>query len=442
MKSLRPLLSLVSLSLVSCVVAAAAGCGSSESSSNGTTNDPTQPGSKGGTPGTNQTGGGAPAASTPNDINHVLGTGQSLSLGAMGTPALTREQPYDNLMFDTGLEAPGAPSALVPLVESNTFLGVPVETPSSSFANSIARRTNGQHPILMSLHGLSGASYPMVGKGTGPYLRGLAQVSKAKELATAQGRKYTVRAVNAVHGESDGWKNWNVDYDKALVEWQSAFEHDIKQITGQEADIPMFHSQYSAWTPMETEPTNVIPGLQLAAHKAAPGKVVLVGPKYQLPYAQDGFHLSNEGYRWLGEYYAKAYAQQVIEGKRWEPVRPKNVARSGASITITFFVPAPPLVLDTQLVADPGNFGFEAVDESGAIPIAKVAVTGPDTVTITLEREPSSSSGRIRYAWSGVPGKMGGRLEGPRGNLRDSDQTPSLYGNKLYDWCLHFEEAL
>lgn len=435
MNALRP-----SLLLASSLFVAIAGCrsSSSDASSNESTTNPTQPGGgKGGKPGDK----GGPNG-VPNEINHVLGTGQSLSLGAMGTPALTKEQPYDNLMFDTGLEAPGVPRALVPLVESNTFLGVPVETPSSSFANFVAAYTDGQHPILMSLHGVSGASYPMVGKGTAAYRRGLDQVSKAKEIADAQGKKYSVRAINAVHGESDGWKNWNVEYATALVEWQSAFEYDIRQITGQQTEVPMFHSQYSAWTPMEAEPTNIIPGLQLEAHKRAPGKVVIVGPKYQLPYAQDGFHLSNEGYRWLGEYYAKAYVQQVLEGKRWEPVRPKALTRAGTTITITFFVPAPPLVLDTQLVTNPGDFGFEVVDDGGPVPIANVAVSSADTVTITLGREPNGNNGRVRYAWTGVPGRMGGRLEGPRGNLRDSDQTPSLFGNKLFDWCLHFDEPM
>ena len=36
------------------------------------------------------------------DINHVLGTGQSLSVGAVGSPALSTMQPFDNRMFATG----------------------------------------------------------------------------------------------------------------------------------------------------------------------------------------------------------------------------------------------------------------------------------------------------------------------------------------------------
>ena len=38
-----------------------------------------------------------PTASRPRfDLNHILGTGQSLSLGTMGSPALSTTQPYSN----------------------------------------------------------------------------------------------------------------------------------------------------------------------------------------------------------------------------------------------------------------------------------------------------------------------------------------------------------
>ena len=37
------------------------------------------------------------------DLNHVLATGQSLSVGARGDPPLTTSQPYDNVTFVTGV---------------------------------------------------------------------------------------------------------------------------------------------------------------------------------------------------------------------------------------------------------------------------------------------------------------------------------------------------
>jgi hypothetical protein len=104
------------------------------------------------------------------------------------------------------------------------------------------------------------------------------------------------------------------------------------------------------------------------------------------------------------------------------------------------FVPAPPLVIDTTLVTDPGKNGFEWKDDGPATPtIASVAVTGPDTVVITLSAVPVGANHRLRYAFTGVSGALGGPTSGPRGNLRDSDATPSAEGYKLYNWCVHFD---
>jgi hypothetical protein len=381
------------------------------------------------------------------DVNHVLGTGQSLSLGAMGTPPLSREQPFENLMFDTGLEPGRTPTAFVPLVESATFMDEPVETPSSGMANlvaQIAREDYGRaHPILVSLHGESGASYPMIQKGTDSYARGLAQVTAAKSIAEAGGLSHVVRAVTVVHGESDGWQNWNEEYEQALLEWQSDVEADVRAITGQREPVPMFHSQYSAWSSVETTRTSIIPTQQLAAHLAAPGQVVLVGPKYQLPYADDGLHLASEGYTWLGEYYAKAYREHVLLGRAWEPLRPERAERVGASIVVRFVVPAPPLVLDTELVSDPGDFGFEVRSAEGAaLEITAIELSGEGEVRIDLGAAPAAGALRVLYALNAAPGEPGGPTTSPRGNLRDSDPTRSRTGQPLFNWCVHFDLAV
>jgi hypothetical protein len=67
-----------------------------------------------------------------------------------------------------------------------------------------------------------------------------------------------------------------------------------------------------------------------------------------------------------------------------------------------------------------------------------VALSGPDTVVITLSATPGAN-GHLRYAFTGISGALGGPTTGPRGNLRDSDATPSRDGFKLYNWCVHFD---
>lgn len=151
-----------------------------------------------------------------------------------------------------------------------------------------------------------------------------------------------------------------------------------------------------------------------------------------------------EGYRQMGEDYAKAYRRVVLEQQAWEPLRPRSVSREGAVITIRFFVPAPPLTIDTTLVTDPGHFGFEYFDAAGTSTpaITQVEVIGPDTVRVTLEREPSAENRRIRYAYTAARHLKAGPTTGPRGNLRDSDATRSRTGKRLYNWCIHFDEAV
>jgi hypothetical protein len=195
----------------------------------------------------------------------------------------------------------------------------------------------------------------------------------------------------------------------------------------------------SSWTILGST-QSFIPGLQLAASDARPDRLILVGPKYFIPYSFDGLHLDNNGYRWMGEYYARAYRKVVLEGSPWTPLRPTNATRVGAEITVSFAVPSPPLVLDEIAVRDPGSYGFEFFDDSGAPPgIAAVALVAADQVKITLAAVPVGNGGRVRYAYTGVQWAAAGPLTGPRGNLRDSEPAISPSGNPLHNWCVHFD---
>jgi len=372
-------------------------------------------------------------------LHHVLGTGQSLASGTLGSPALSTSQPYANRMFDTGV-LPGAPrvTTFVPLVERS------VETMSSSFANlvtKLARDNGGSHDLLVSAYALGGAPYASMKKGTPAYAVTIAQANAGLAIARASGITYDVTAVTSADGGGDhDTKNTHLADD--LAQWQQDFETDLRAITGQATPIPLFNTQYSSWTESGA-PTSPIPIAQLRAHVEHPGKVIVVGPRYPFLYGPDGVHLTNEGYRMMGEYYARAYRRVVVERGTWEPLRPKSVTRAGAVVTVRFLVPAPPLVFDTTRASDPGNMGFEYVDDGPATPtITGVAITGADTVAVTLSAAPAGANRRIRYAYTGTQGAPAGLQTGARGNLHDSDATPSRSGYALFDWCVHFDEAV
>src|SRR5262245_4686701 len=157
----------------------------------------------------------------------------------------------------------------------------------------------------------------------------------------------------------------------------------------------MFVSQFGSMT----TPTSIIPQRQLDAHERSNGKINLVGPNYPFPHYSDCNHYTAHSQRWLGAYFAKAYQQVVVEGRKWEPTRPLSVERTGSVITVKYHVPVPPLVIDTTRVsASSANFpvppvyGFIYRDSTMSASITSVAVTAPDTVTITLSGTPTGTN--------------------------------------------------
>ncbi len=407
-------------------------------------------------------------------LNHILSTGQSNSVGFAAHDILSREQPFGNVMFDTGTipatrcDGDGcreyqSPTALVPLVEGDRYFDEPVETMSAGLANEIGllARSRDPHPVLVTVHGRSGNTYECLRKGGCAYLdasyvkafdEALLEMKDAHRLARASRRRYVVRAVTAIHGESDHYdKAFPLDgtdgqpgaiqtYADALVEWQRDYEEAVRAETGQSDGVPLLISQMANWN---DRPSSDIPVHQLAAHDRAPGKVVLVGATYMLPFAEDCIHYTSAGERRLGEYFAKAYSRIVFERGTWEPLQPETLTLSGATITVRFHVPVPPLALDTEQVTDPGAYGFEYADDGPDTPtITGVELAGNDSLRITLSAPPTGGGRHLRYALRATPQTCPGPKTGPRGNLRDSDATPSQDGTDLANWAVAFDAPL
>jgi hypothetical protein len=379
-------------------------------------------------------------------ISHILMTGQSLATGLGAFPVIETSQPFTNLMFNTGVRAGGSNlTSFVPLIEQ--AVGLEGETMGSSLGNSltVGLQSIGLLPRrwLVSSDAVSGAPYSSLMKGTASYANGMAQVAAGQRLAAAAGQSFMVRAVTVIHGESDHslfLPYGNPNYLADLVEWQHDYETDVRGVTGQSTIVPMFLCQMSSWTKLGSG-QSIIPIQQLEAAEQHPDRFHLVTPKYFLPY-WDGLHITSDGERWLGAYYARALQQTEFQGRPWVPLSPRSVRRAGAVITVELNVPTPPLVLDTVNVGDPGNFGFEYHDASANPPaITGVAIAGPTTVQITLASTPTVSDERLRYAYSGVPTAPAGPNTGARGNLRDSDPSVA-FGHPLYNWCVTFDKPV
>ena len=405
------------------------------------------------------------------DINHVIMTGQSNALANTGTlPRVTTA--YANLMFNGGPGVGDSPTSFVPLAAgdggwaahgmADRITRFALET----FNFGVDPAYPATHDILISNNARSGETYWCLRKNgctyrTAPYAFtvGIAHVQKAMTLAAADA-KYVVRAVTNIHGEddhqsyvasnaefpldgTDGSFRTIKDYADGLLEWQRDYEAEIKAVTGQVIPVPMLISQLSGWNDARF---SAVSQFQYLAHKRSGGKVVLVGASYPFQFFSDCRHFTGASRRILGEYYAKAYARIVFQGKTWEPVRPMSVTRAANVITVKYYVPVPPLAFDTVRVPGIANMGFDFLEDGALQTISSVTLASADTVQITLAAAPGAGVKKLRYAQNQVPGTCQGIGSntgigpGARGNLRDSDPAVSRYGFDLFNWGVTFEE--
>jgi hypothetical protein len=381
-----------------------------------------------------------PVSTAVNYYNQILSTGQSLSVGIGGAPALTTTQPYSNKMLTGGGGGIGQGTSFTPLVESS------VETMGSALANTITSNTNGHnYDVVMSNSGVSGYTYAQLKKGTSPYAVGIAQTTNIHDAAVTAGRNSRVVAFTAIHGETDNLNGvTGPTYEGYLVEWQHDLQTDTEAITGQTGTIPFFTDQMSSsFAAYAYKATSSIPIYQLAAAEDHPGTFVMVAPKYYFNYS-DLHHLTNESYRWLGEYYGKVIKQVVVDHQPWRPLSPDLITRSGNVIYAKFHVPAGVLALDTTIEQAKANYGFEYFDDAASASISSVQILNSDTVKVTLSATPTGGNQRLRYAYTGTVGvNAGSHSAGASGgNLRDTDPYPSLYGNTLYNWAVMFDKPI
>jgi len=304
------------------------------------------------------------------------------------------------------------------------------------------------------------------------------QVKSAMAIAAAAvpPKTYAVRAVTVIQGQgesdtneqnfdflvsTDGNNTRLLNYTDALLDWQWGYDTKVREITGQLQSIPMFVSQFGSLS-SSTPLFSLIPQRQLDAHTKSNGKVNLVTPNYPFTHFTDCLHYTAHSQRRLGAYFAKAYERVVVEGKKWEPTRPLSVERAGAVITVKYVVPVPPLVIDTVRVSLPSSanhlptvaspnavlpvLGFVYRDSTMSASITSVAVTAPDTVTITLSAVPTGANPILRYAYERQSAAAcPGPTNGARGNIRDSDTTVGHHldasGNpyELFNWSVAYQ---
>jgi hypothetical protein len=384
------------------------------------------------------------------NVHSIASTGQSLSLGSLGTPVLSTSQPYSNVQSYSG--------GFTPLTAS--LQGT--EVPLVAAANEITHMSPGTgYVVEASWHGVGGTAYSGLKKTassctsfTPPtynvscaYNELLYYANNAKVKAAAASRAWSFNAVSVTHGETDELNGVTASqYKGFLDEWQSTTQSDINVIRGGSNVLPFFLDQHSSWTDPVGGGSHTVPHVALGQWQAARdyfGRIYMVGPKYQYAYA-DGTHLTNSSYRLLGEMIGKAMYTVLIKGEQWKPLSPRTITRSGTTLTARFWVPAGSLAFDTTTVSNKGNCkGFEFVDDSGNTYTCTATIASSDTISIVLNTTPTGTTGsmKLRYAYTGTAGAAAGGSTAAHGNVRDNDTATGLAGDHLYDWLITFEES-
>jgi hypothetical protein len=146
------------------------------------------------------------------------------------------------------------------------------------------------------------------------------------------------------------------------------------------------------------------------------------------------------GQKRIGDLAAKSALSIIRKDPRFIGLVPLETKVEGNTVSILFNVPTPPLCFDTVQVMKADHYGFNIIRQDNTDIVSDVALQG-DTVVITCLESPIGC--KIRYGVNGEFRK-GGRLHGPRGNLRDSQgETRKVTINgKTYpqdNWCYIFD---
>ena len=439
-----------------------------------------------GGPGCGGDDGGAPSYNFGWDVVGIVGTGQSLAVGALGTP-IQATPAFNNLKLSFGGAAvvppfdPTLPSLeLVPLTEplratANSYpsaypANLYGETPHAAMANQLTTMAmQAAAHDYVTVHTVVGESgqpmtvieknptgLPAEGTSGRAYDATLFEASAITRLTGAMDKTYGIGAIVVTHGESDAG---NTSYAAKLYQLLTDYNTDLVAITGQgstpaagtTATIPMFVSQQNS-VPADSGSVSISALQVLKASVDHPGDIVCTGPKYQYSYATDSahVHLNAREYERLGEKTAQVYFERVVLGHDWQPLQPTSAEVSGKTVTVHFHVPVPPLVWDDTLPAPHGAMipqwaqgrGFEVSVAGNRQMIDSVEIVGGDSVVITCANDLTTGEVTVGYAITAEGGTPPAAQTARWGHLRDSDPfVGAVTGAAQPNYCVAFQRT-
>lgn len=370
---------------------------------------------------------------------HILSYGQSLSTGSGTTPANTAPHCANRLLtLQLGVIASNPATAITQnsVVPLKPLCSVVREPPVVAMSINLldGNRLADDVAIIGSAHGQGGQSIAQLERGTAYYPNLITAATWAKPYVENLGLTYTP-IIDWIQGEAD--RNLPAgEYTAQLMTLRNHLEEDIRIAINQaDLSLPMLIDQISNMTAYKLT-SSFVPLEQLQMALDHPELFYCAGPKYWLETISDGVHMTTESSQRLGCMHARA-AGEIFAGNSWLPTYCTGAVRHGRVVTLTFYTPIPPLVLDTTRVSDPGMFGVRWIDDSQSASVTSVTVNGDNTLTVVLSAEPTGANPKIGIADAGISGNAGGPFTGARSNLRDSAPDIDILGTPFFNWACH-----
>ena len=319
----------------------------------------------------------------------------------------------------------------------------------------------------LSLYGMAEALVPQLGEDTiicifpgghgqttitqlmkpvDPYNKFIEEIEHAYQTAKEKGWDFCIPAVCWMQGESDIVEYPETNYKELFRKMYNNLNTDIKQVTHQKNDIRIICYQSSALTKGERFKQNNFEGTEGRTPEIQmelireDSLIWAMGPTYPYNFIREALHIDAVGQKRIGNLAAKSALGILRNEKCFKGLVPMETIVNDNQIAIVFNVPTPPLCFDTIQVNKADHYGFSVIRKDNTDIITDVSLHN-DTILITCKESPMGC--KIRYGVNGDYTK-GGRLHGPRGNLRDS-QGKNLKVNiagKTYpqdNWCYIFD---
>jgi hypothetical protein len=390
------------------------------------------------------------------DVNHVAFYGQSNSVGADATPAISLTASARHITFNVGPKAtkPGMTGgtladdlAFKALAEDDSvpFGATPHgETSCSGFAvgyNRYAANGAGQRTFFMSAAGRSGAAAASILPHAVWYGNLVYHITRGKAYATGVSKSYAFSAIVMDHGETDALVDQpKANYRRMIDSIVTEATRAAKVTTGQARPPVWLFSVSPYGVAVGHGPTDAI--IEKCA-QTPDCHFYLSG--YRLPRA-NGFHYSNNGQRLKGHYAARALHQLAAGKLVPDRLYWRSATFNGTTVTAiisgptacTFNTAIP--ASDLGATAATTDFGFKVVDGTGTLTLSALAcsagVLNPatglvdTTITMTVNRALAANP-VLRY---GLDFLAAGRTisSGADGNVYDSTTETVAVGGTTY----------